>query len=235
MHHIQLSKTDILQKNRLTNLINEKKFRVAIFGSARVKSDDLLYKEIYDFGKIIANKWYDIVTWGWPGVMEAASRGHHAGCENCLDTKTIGINIQLPWEQNPNPYLDISETSPTFSNRLDTFMLLSDVFVIAPGWIGTLLELFYTWQLMQVHHICKTPIILWGEAYLELKKFIQTSLVEKWFVSQDEADLAMYAKNMDQVYQLIDMAHDSYNTLGEKACINVKQYIAWARNLWIID
>ena len=71
----------------------------------------------------------------------------------------------MPFEQKPNRYLDITETVSTFSARLDTFVLLSDVFVITPGGIGTLLELFYTWQLMEVGHICRAPIILWGEEY----------------------------------------------------------------------
>lgn len=94
--------------------------------------------------------------------MEAASKGHNTACNECKDsTNTIGINIELPFEQAPNRYLDIEETVSTFSARLDTFMVLSDIFVITPGGIGTLLELFYTWQLMQVGHICRAPIILW--------------------------------------------------------------------------
>jgi len=97
--------------------------------------------------------------------MEAASRGHYLACEVCGDPSAIGINIELPFEQKPNRYLDVEETVSTFSARLDTFMVLSHMFVIAPGGIGTLLELFYTWQLMQVGHICHAPIILWGEEY----------------------------------------------------------------------
>ena len=93
--------------------------------------------------------------------MEAASRGHHMACEGCNIPNTIGINIELPFEQEPNRYLDVEQTVSTFSARLDTFMVLSHVFVITPGGIGTLLELFYTWQLMQVGHICRAPIILW--------------------------------------------------------------------------
>lgn len=94
--------------------------------------------------------------------MEAASLGHHEACEAFSDhSSAVGINIALPYEQKPNPFLDITSTKATFSERLDTFVLLSHVFVVASGGIGTLLELFYAWQLMQVHHICRTPIILW--------------------------------------------------------------------------
>lgn len=82
--------------------------------------------------------------------MEAASIGHSLAEKSCLNGQSIGINIELPFEQQPNKYLDFTETKSTFSARLDTFMLLSHVFIITPGGIGTLLELFYTWQLMQV-------------------------------------------------------------------------------------
>ncbi|MCB9807378.1 LOG family protein [Candidatus Peribacteria bacterium] len=89
------------------------------------------------------------------------------------------MNIELPFEQKPNKYLDFTETKTTFSARLDTFMLLSHAFIITPGGIGTLLELFYTWQLMQVGHVCKTPIILWGSGYKNLKKFLREEIVSK--------------------------------------------------------
>lgn len=235
MHKIHLTQQNLHQRKSISDLIDEKRFRVAIFWSARVKPEEELYKEVSHFAHTLAQKGYDIVTGWWPGLMEAASIGHHTGCENPLNTKTIGINIQLPWEQSPNPYLDVSETSTTFSERLDTFMLLSDVFVVTPGGIWTLLELFYTWQLMQVHHICKVPIILWWDAYGELKKFVQNSLVKEWYLNSEEADLAIHAKNRKQVLGLIDIAYESYETLGEKACVNIRQYIAWAKNLWLID
>lgn len=93
--------------------------------------------------------------------MEAASKGHYTACNLPDAPKSIGINIELPYEQKPNKYLDILQSTSTFSARLDAFMILSHVFIITPGGIGTLLELFYTWQLMQVEHICRAPIILW--------------------------------------------------------------------------
>lgn len=235
MHKIPLSTEDILHRKNLQNIIRDERFRVAIFGSARIKPEDELYESIAEFSRDLAIKWYDIVTGGGPGTMEAASRGHYLACEVCGDPSAIGINIELPFEQKPNRYLDVEETVSTFSARLDTFMVLSHMFVIAPGGIGTLLELFYTWQLMQVGHICHAPIILWGEEYKWLKDFINTSILKKWFASQEEVNLAIQVNTLDEVLVLIDTARKSYDTLGKNACVNITQYLAGARNLGLID
>lgn len=232
MKKIPLSTHDILHRENLKKIIKTGWFRVAIFWSARIKPNDIQYREIRSLAKQLAEKGYDIITWGGPGAMEAASRGHHMACENCDKiSNTIGVNIELPFEQKPNRYLDVAETVSTFSARLDTFMVLSDIFVVTPGGIGTLLELFYTWQLMQVGHICRAPIILWGAEYQPLLTYIQTTLVEKWFLNNDEAELAIQVNSPEEVISLIDTAHKVTEQLGDKACINIKQYIAGARNI----
>jgi len=160
-HEKKLCNDDLINKKNLLSIVNDGRFRVALFGSARIKPEDFVYQEVVELAKRITKDGFDIVTGGGPGAMEAASYGHQLATKSDDLGKTIGINIQLPFEQHPNKYLDFTETASTFSSRLDTFMLLSHVFVVTPGGIGTLLELFYTWQLMQVGHICKTPIILW--------------------------------------------------------------------------
>jgi uncharacterized protein (TIGR00730 family) len=236
MMQLPLSADDILHRENLKKIAKNSHFRVAIFWSARIKPEDELYQSISDFTKNLAIKWYDIVTGGGPWAMEAASKWHHNACEDCRDhASTVGINIQLPFEQKPNRYLDIAQTVPTFSARLDTFMVLSDVFVITPGGIGTLLELFYTWQLMQVGHICRAPIILWWEEYKWLKKFIQEAVLAGGYINKEEAELTIQVNTMDEVLALIDKAHEADEKLGDKACINIKQYIAGAKALGLID
>jgi uncharacterized protein (TIGR00725 family) len=178
-HTKKLTNHDLANKKNLANIIHDGRFKVAIFGSARIKPGEKTYEDISDFAKNLAIKGYDIVTGGGPGAMEAASRGHHEACQDKHESQAIGINIELPFEQQPNIYLDVTESTSTFSARLDTFMLLSHIFVVTPGGVGTLLELFYTWQLMQVHHICRTPIILWGEDYCELLSYVDNALVKK--------------------------------------------------------
>lgn len=233
-HTKKLCNEDLQNKKNLLSIINDGRFRVAIFGSARIKPEDILYQNIVGLSHNLARSNYDIVTWGWPGAMEAASLGHSMASKSALEWQAIGINIELPFEQKPNKYLDVTGTTNTFSSRLDTFMLLSHVFVITSWGIGTLLELFYTWQLMQIGHVCKTPIILWGEEFKHLKKFLRDEVLSKWFISKEDYELTIQVESHESVLQLVNMAHQHYEQAGKNACININQYISWARNLGLI-
>lgn len=135
----------------------EPHYRVTIFGSARISEGDEAYRDVYDIARGLAAEGFDIVTGGGPGLMRAANSGSKSVSNG---GQSIGLNIKLPHEQCPNPYLDIKEEFDRFSGRLDAFMAMSDAVVVAPGGIGTMLELFYSWQLVQVQHLCETPIIL---------------------------------------------------------------------------
>ncbi len=150
-----------------------KHFRVAIFGSARIGKGDSVYNEVTELAKAIAENGIDIVTGGGPGLMDAANLG--VRLSNNKDSKSIGLTIQLPTESKGNRHLDIKKHFQKFSSRLDHFMMLSNVVIVMPGGIGTCLELFYTWQLTQVHHIQSIPIILYGEMWNELVEW-----VKKW-------------------------------------------------------
>jgi uncharacterized protein (TIGR00725 family) len=136
-------------------------FHVCIFGSARLREGDPEYNLIYQLSTMIAEEGMNVVTGGGPGLMEAASKGHRAGRKD-KKVQTIGLTINLPKKEEANPHLDIKKDFEKFSSRLDNFMLLSNVVVVAPGGVGTLLEFLYTWQLVQVKHICEIPIILLG-------------------------------------------------------------------------
>lgn len=229
----KLCNEDLWNEKKLVELIHDGQFRVAIFGSARIKPKDTIYQEILELSKNLVKSNYSIVTGGGPGAMEAASMGHSIASADCLKWQSIGINIELPFEQEPNKYLNFSETKTTFWARLDTFMLLSHVFVITPGGIGTLLELFYTWQLMQVGHICKTPIILWGTGYKNLKKFLRDEVLAKGFMTEQDYELTIQVESMEQVLQLVNMAHRHQEDAWESACVNIRQYIAAAKVLWL--
>lgn len=230
----KLNEADLRNKKNLAHIIHDWRFKIAIFGSARIKPEDSEYAAIGDFARNLAIKNYDIVTGGGPGAMEAASKWHHIACDGSETSEAIGINIELPFEQQPNKYLDFTESESTFGARLDTFMLLSHVFVVTPGGIGTLLELFYTWQLMQVGHICRAPIILVGHDYKHLIEYIHSALVEKSFVKPQEAELAIQVDTYDEALKLIDEAYKAHEQLGENACVNIHQYIAGARSLGLI-
>ena len=165
--------------------MEEKHFRVAIFGSARILPNDPQYNQIYRLARMIAAEGMDVVTGGGPGIMEAANKGHKEGRKN-NDNHSIGLNINLPHEQMNNPHLDIKRQFDHFSDRLDHFMSLSNIVVVAAGGIGTLLELFYTWQLTQVQHICNTPIILLGKMWKPLIDWIEKYPLKKRLISPED-------------------------------------------------
>jgi uncharacterized protein (TIGR00730 family) len=233
-HAKKLCNDDLLNKKNLINIVNDGRFHVAIFGSARIKPQDTLYQEIADLATALAKNNFDIVTGGGPGAMEAASFGHQRATLWDETSKAIGINIELPFEQMPNKYLDFTETTSTFSARLDTFMLLSHMFIVTQWGIGTLLELFYTWQLMQVWHICKTPIILWGAGYKDLKKFLRNEVLKAGYMSEKDYELTIQVDSIDSVLQLVQMGYKHYEQGGKNACVNINQYIAGAKNLGLI-
>lgn len=191
---------------------NKRYFRVAIFGSARIKKHDEEYKEVYKLAKILARKGIDVVTGGGPGLMEAASAGHKAGNKNS-GAKTIGLNIKLPKEQKPNKHLDIKKEYSTFTSRLEKFMQLSDVVVVAHGGVGTLLELFYAWQLLQVGKIDKRPIILMGEMWRGLLLWLQKEPLKRKFFDEKDIEMLYLVNNYREAIALIDEAHKNFMKL----------------------
>src|SRR3954452_5398095 len=129
--------------------LEDTEFRVCIFGSARIRPEDPVYQMVYRLARSLAKLGVDIVTGGGPGLMEAANRGVQ-GARN-EQNKSYALPIELPKRlEAPNKHLDIKSQHRRFSSRLDEFMRLSHAVVVAPGGIGTLLELTFVWQLIQV-------------------------------------------------------------------------------------
>ncbi len=195
-------------------------YRVAIFGSARIQEDDPVYNEIFAISKGLAEAGFDIVTGGGPGIMQAANAGHKSVDS---DLHSIGLNIKLPFEQEDNKYLDIKKEFNRFSDRLDTFMSLSDAVVVATGGIGTLLELFYSWQLVQVEHICETPIILYGEIWEGLLDWLKKEVISRGLFEKKEMHNIFHLKSTQQVVDLIKKLHEDRATM-EHICVNYNKY-----------
>jgi predicted Rossmann-fold nucleotide-binding protein len=137
--------------------------------------------------------------------MQAAN----AGSKNAhSDTHSIGPNIKLSREQGSNAFLDIKQEFDHFSSRLDTFMALSDAVVVAPGGIGTLLELFYAWQLVQMEDICDTPIILYGEIWTNLLLWLESEEVKvRNFFAERGMHMIFHVIDPRQVVMLIKKIH----------------------------
>jgi uncharacterized protein (TIGR00730 family) len=202
--------------------LKDSHFRVAIFGSARIKEGDPRHKLVKTLARKIAQNGWDLVTGGGPGLMGAASDGHFDG-RGDKKLHSVGLTIKLPHEDIPNPHLDIKKEFSRFSNRLDTFMLSSDVVVVAPGGIGTLLELFYTWQLVQVEHICETPIILLGDQYQSLIDWMKKNVLSKKLMDKDDFDFVFTVSTPTDAIDIIKEVVAARES-GDHVCKNFKKY-----------
>jgi uncharacterized protein (TIGR00730 family) len=198
-------------------------FHVCIFGSARVKEGDPTYKLIRELSALIAEEGMDVVTGGGPGLMEAASRGHKEGRKDS-DTHSIGLNIRLLNEQQANPHLDIKKEFFRFSSRLDNFMILSNVVVVAPGGIGTLLEFLYTWQLVQVKHICDIPIILLGDMWPELIEWIEKWPLKNKLLSPEDMQTLFLATDCQEAMKVIRRCYEEFSKGSGDFCLTYKKY-----------
>ncbi|MBP6217961.1 MAG: LOG family protein [Oligoflexales bacterium] len=177
-------------------------FRVSIFGSARLKADTEAYQMVYDLAKQLALKGVDIVTGGGPGLMDAANKGAKDGGTLA---RSIGLPIELPFEVDANLHLDVKRQHRRFSSRLDEFMRISHAVVVTPGGIGTLLELFYTWQLIQVKHIRPRPILLLGgeKMWPDLMKWIKKWPLEMNLLSEKDMENIVFCKSVNQAINIL--------------------------------
>ncbi len=205
---------------KLDERISPKHFHVTIFGSARIKRNDPVYKEIYKLAEMIGKSNWDVVTGGGPGVMEAANLGHRKGNIGG-NAHSIGLGIKLPHEQRFNEGVQLFRKFKIFSRRLDNFMLLSNAIVIAPGGVGTLLETLYSWQLMQVGDTCQIPIIFLGSMWTGFLDWLKKEPLKKKYFEEKDFELLYHAKSAKEAIEVIDKANEMWKK-GE--CLNYKKY-----------
>ena len=150
--------------NNLTRLRPSRRdhYRVTIFGSARAKPGTFAYEETKRVAAALTGMGCDIITGGGPGLMQAANEGAGAAGER---GKSLGIRVDLPFEQEVNPFVELAFEHRTFFTRLHHFVLASDAFIVAPGGVGTVLETMMIWQLLQVRHLENTPLIMVGKMW----------------------------------------------------------------------
>lgn len=202
-----------LKNIRFNKEVRRNEFRVTIFGSARIKQKDKVYKQVFDFAREIGEHGFGVVTGGGPGLMEAANAGHEAG-DKKHRAYSIGLPIQLPWEARENRHLEIKRLFNKFSGRLDNFMKLSKVVVIMPGGVGTCLEFFYTWQLVQVKHIKPIPMILVGRQWKKLMDWVKKYPLKKRLISPDETKHIFVAKNNTEALKIILKTYKKFKNAG---------------------
>ena len=165
--------------NDLTRLRPTKRsrFRVTIFGSARVPKDHWVYRAVRDLAADLTRMDCDIVTGGGPGLMQAANEGARLADPDGR-RQSMGIRVDLPFEQEVNAFVSEAFEHGTFFTRLHHFVLVSDVFVVVPGGIGTVLETMMVWQLLQVRKLHGTPLVLAGRMYAELVEWCRQYMLK---------------------------------------------------------
>ena len=174
-------------------------YRVSIFGSSRIRRGDPIYEEVKKLSFELARMGIDIVTGGGPGLMEAANAG---AVEGQIDShaRSFGLAIHLPTEESANPFVDKVFRHRTFFSRLHHFVRLSSAFIVMPGGIGTALELFMVWQLLQVKHMKQHPLILVGTMWNGLIDWMNQSMVERGLVSPpDMSTVSVVASSADAI------------------------------------
>lgn len=160
---------------------------VTVFGSARTAPDDPQYQAAEEVGRLLAEAGFAVITGAGPGIMEAANKGCKRGGGH-----SIGCNIELPFEQGHNPYVDTLVNFRYFFVRKTMFVKYSVAFIIFPGGFGTLDELFEALTLIQTGKIYQFPVIMFGRHYWAgLIRWIQTRLVSEGKVSPNDVDLML--------------------------------------------
>ena len=171
---------------------------ITVFGGARYKSDHPYYTMGYDIGKRIADLGFATVTGGGPGLMEAVNKG---AFEN--GGKSVGINVLLPFEQSPNPYVHKSVTINYFFVRKTLLLKYSYAFIVLPGGFGTLDELFETLTLMQTNIVYDFPVVLIGKEYwTKMFEFIEHMASEKT-ISPEDIHLVKITDSIDEAMEYI--------------------------------
>ncbi|MCC6678375.1 MAG: LOG family protein [Phycisphaerales bacterium] len=182
------------------------RYRVAIFGSARAKPDTFVYNEVKRAAAALTEMGCDIVTGGGPGLMQAANEG---AASLGKGNHSTGIRVELPFEQEVNPFVEQVFRHKTFFSRLHHFVISADAFVVAPGGIGTVLETLLIWQLLQVRHVEHIPLILVGPMWKTLVEWARQSMLE-------DADLRM-ANDMDLcIPRCLDSADEAIAIIREE-------------------
>ena len=196
---------------------------VTIFGSARIGPDDAHYEAATETARLLAEAGFAIITGAGPGIMEAANKGARVG-----GGRSIGCNIELPFEQGANPYVDTLVNFRYFFVRKTMFIKYSVAFVIFPGGFGTLDELFEALTLIQTGKIYRFPVILFGRYYWAgLLRWLQARVLSEGKISEGDLDLMLVTDDPAEAVQAIISA---YRSLGKTAGQQIEEIVEGRRD-----
>lgn len=184
-------------------LLSELGQAVSVFGSARSKPDSPTYALGENIGGKLATSGYTVITGGGPGMMEAANKGaQEAG------GTSVGLGIELPFEQSLNDYIDVGVTFRYFFVRKTMFVKYSQAFVVLPGGFGTLDELFESITLVQTGKVTRFPVVLVGTDFWGgLRDWIRNTLLNEGVISPGDPELMYLTDDPDDVVEIIRKAH----------------------------
>jgi uncharacterized protein (TIGR00730 family) len=172
---------------------------VTLFGSARVKEDDPFYDAALETARLLGQAGFAIITGGGPGIMEAGNRGARAA-----GARSVGLNIELPFEQGVNKYVDLAVEFRYFFVRKTMFVKYAQAFVIFPGGFGTMDELFEALTLIQTGKVQNFPIILFGSEYWGgLREWLRTTMLAGGKIAGPDLELLVMCDSPTQVRDLI--------------------------------
>jgi len=183
---------------------------VTIFGSARTPKEDSYYKLAVEAAKIAVKEGFGVITGGGPGIMEAANEGAlEAG------GKSIGLNIQLPYEQKPNPYVKVLINFRHFFSRKVMFLKYTSGVIIMPGGFGTLDEMFETLTLIQTRKILHMPIVLMGCTFWKgLVSWIEESLLGNGYIDKIDQDLLRVTDDPHEALAVVKRGHHTRKVIA---------------------
>ena len=172
---------------------------VSIFGSTRVRPGDEVYQKAEQIGQLLVEDGFGVITGGGPGVMEAANKGAASAGGN-----SIGLNIEIPLEQKPNPYANITLRFRYFFVRKVMFVKYAVAYVILPGGFGTMDELFESVTLIQTHKIRPFPVILVGSNYWKgLLDWMKETLLKEGKISPSDLEILQVIDDPEEIVKTI--------------------------------
>jgi len=206
--------------NNLTRLQPSKRerYRVTLFGSARTQPGHWVYQEVKHMAAALSAMGCDIVTGGGPGLMQAANEGAQEA-QAAERVQSIGIRVELPFEQEVNPFVEQAFEHQTFFTRLHHFVLMSDAFIVAPGGIGTVLESMMIWQLLQVRHLRDTPLVFAGPMWKGLVDWASAVMLRPGFelANADDLKIPLCVDNAAQAIAIVREHHARWQAAAGKA------------------
>lgn len=177
---------------------------VSIFGSARTHPDDPQYLAAVEVGRLLGEKGFSIITGAGPGIMEAANKG-----ARLAGAPSIGCNIELPFEQGTNPYVDIHVAFRYFAVRKTMFIKYSSAFIIFPGGFGTFDELFEALTLIQTGKISQFPVVLFGTHYWAgLVRWLNSKVLAERKISPGDMDLMIVTDDPAEAARVVADAYE---------------------------